>query len=96
MFVATVEFSIDPAHAGDFMSAMHRQAANSLELEPGCVRFDVCRNPKDPTRVFLYEVYVDEAAFELHLQSAHFLEFDRHVRPWVRDRRVTRWDRVES
>lgn len=96
MFVAVVDFEIDAAATAQFMPAMRRQAENSVALEAGCTQFDICVDPDDPTRVLLYEVYVDEAAFEVHLRSSHFVEFDRLTRPWVRSRTITRWERCDT
>ena len=70
-FVVVVEFAIRPAHADAFREAMVENARRSLDAEPGCVQFDVCVDPGDPARVFLYERYVDEAAFRAHLAAAH-------------------------
>ena len=34
--------------------------------EPGNLRFDVLRDPADPTRFLIYEVFVDETAAAAH------------------------------
>ena len=39
--------------------------------------------PARPTHVFLYEVYRDRAAFDLHLASDHFRQFDQRSRDLV-------------
>ena len=36
-----------------------------------------------PTHVFLYEIYRDRAAFDLHLASDHFRQFDQRSRDLV-------------
>ena len=36
-------------------------AKGSVNNEPGCLRFDVIQEGADPNRIWLYEVYVDEA-----------------------------------
>ena len=66
MFVVTVDFRSAPDKATDFLAALRENAAASVRDEPGCLRFDVCTDPDDPTRVFLYEIYTDAAAFEAH------------------------------
>jgi quinol monooxygenase YgiN len=89
-WVVTVEFAIQPGLAVQFLSRMKQQAADSL-LEPGCSRFDVCVDPSDRHRIFLYEIYSSREAFAEHLASAHFKDFDAAVRPWVASKRVTEW-----
>ncbi|MEZ5581792.1 MAG: putative quinol monooxygenase [Candidatus Competibacteraceae bacterium] len=92
MYVVTVHFTTHPGQSDAFMQAMLKQAQNSLEREAGCTRFDVCRDPNDATRIFLYEIYTDEAAFQEHLQSAHFLGFSEETAAWVADKVVTTWN----
>ena len=38
-------------------------------------KFDVLVDPKDRTRLMLYEVYEDEAAFQAHQQTPHFKRY---------------------
>ncbi len=61
------------------MPLMRTQARTSLEREAGCHRFDICTSEDSARKVILYEVYDDRAAFDLHLASAHFREFDAAV-----------------
>lgn len=46
----------------------HRERC--LRDEPGTLQFDVLRIPNDDSRVMLYEVYADEAAFQAHRTGA--------------------------
>ena len=91
MYVVTVEFHITPENLSEFKSAMQQQAQNSMELEERCRHFDVCVSEKDPNHIFLYELYDDRAAFDLHLQSEHFLKFDSDVKDWVLEKKVATW-----
>ena len=68
-WVVTVEFTVRPGHADSSIARLTTQAADSL-LEPGCSQFDVCVDPSDEHRVFLYEVYANREAFDAHLASA--------------------------
>ncbi len=83
MYVVTVEFEVDPGRVADFREAMLKQARDSLAREEACEQFDVCFDPQVPTRVFLYEIYSNEAAFKQHLKSEHFLAFDAKVGGWT-------------
>ena len=95
MFVLTVKFVIKDEHTQDFMPAMRENAAASLSLEPGCLQFDVCSN-EDGTEVFLYEVYTDADAFEVHKGMDHFKEFDAGTAPWVADKQVASYTLVQG
>ena len=91
MFVVAVIFVSKRDKAEAFRDRVRRQAAESLDREPGCHRFDVCANPEAPERVFLYELYSDEAAFKAHLETPHFRSFDSDVASLIEDKTVTTW-----
>ena len=93
MYVVTVVFTVKSGNVDEFRTAMLNQARNSLEREPGCEVFEVCVDPEDARRTFLYEVYTDEEAFKAHLASAHFRDFDATVGPWVESKDVAIWQR---
>ena len=57
-------------------------ARSSVNHEPGCLRFDVIQDANDPNRIWLYEVYKDEAAFQAHLQAPHLIKFRETTQAW--------------
>lgn len=68
-----VEFKLKPGAHAAFDAIIRDHAAGTLADEPGCERFDVLQ-PKgkegpDLSRVILYEVYADDAAFQAHTQN---------------------------
>lgn len=94
MFAVVVTFQIKPGHLEAFLPLMLTNANTSLNEEPGCTQFDVCTDPNQPDEVFLYELYDDEAAFQAHLKSAHFLRFDRETGPMIADKAVRTYGSV--
>lgn len=62
---------VKPEHREQFLAIMEETARLSVQEEVGCVRFDVFRDKDQENRYLLYEVYVDEVAFEAHLVTAH-------------------------
>ncbi|MFL9925412.1 putative quinol monooxygenase [Herbaspirillum lusitanum] len=85
-----VDFLIKPQHAEDFAVAILKNARASAANEPGCRQFDVCRDPDDACRFFLYELYDDHAAIEAHRSAPHYLAMQKEVGDWIvqRDLRV--------
>jgi quinol monooxygenase YgiN len=92
--VVSVHFIVKAGTETLFLARVLRQAKESLDLEAGCLTFDVCVDPANPRRVFLYEVYADAGAFDLHLNSAHFREFDADTCDWIAEKVVDRWTRA--
>lgn len=94
MYVITVLFKVKPEHAEAFATEMEANALASLENEPGCHQFDVAYAPDDPTTCFLYELYTDRAAFDVHRGMAHFKSFDATVAPWLESKSVQVFERA--
>lgn len=66
-----VEFRLKPGAHAAFHAIIRDHAAGTRADEPGCERFDVllptgADGTPDTSRVLLYEVYADDAAFEAH------------------------------
>ena len=96
MYVVLVEFTTKPGHGEDFRRRVRQQAADSLRNEAGCHVFDVCVDPDRDDRVVLYEVYADKAAFDAHMASEHFKDFDGTVTPWVAEKSVQILERLPA
>ncbi len=94
MYVVIVEFTVKADFIAKFHERVRQQARDSLERESECHVFDVCIDPERAERVLLYEVYSDAAAFDAHLATAHFIDFDATVREWVSSKQVTRLLRI--
>lgn len=92
MFVVTVVFNVKPGVVEDFRKLVLRQAKNSLEKEAACHRFDVCFDEDRPQRVFLYEIYEDQTAFDSHRETDHFKAFNEAVGPLLDGRAVDFWN----
>ncbi|MEI9412443.1 putative quinol monooxygenase [Mesorhizobium salmacidum] len=84
-FAITVAFELLEGAFPEFHRLVAENAALSVKLEPDCLRFDVLTptHEADSTHVFLYEIYKDRAAFDLHLASEHFRQFDQRSRELV-------------
>jgi (4S)-4-hydroxy-5-phosphonooxypentane-2,3-dione isomerase len=90
-FVITVDFEIHEDKLREFMPMMLENAEKSRTAEPGCDRFDVLRPDEGGQHVFLYEIYTDKAAFDAHLKTPHFLEFNQRSAPLIKSRSVGRY-----
>ncbi len=77
MYAVIVKFEAVLNKAEEFKSLVLKQAANSLEQETECYQFDVVQDEKLNNVFYLYELYTNRQAFDVHLKSAHFIEFDQ-------------------
>jgi autoinducer 2-degrading protein len=97
-FAITVGFDLVEGAFAEFHRLVAENAALSVALEPDCLRFDVL-TPADATsstKVFLYEIYRDRAAFDRHLASDHFRSFDERSRGLVTAKTVLAYSVQEN
>ena len=47
--------------------------------ELGCVQYTLHENPDNPGKFLFYEIWKDDAAFEFHTKTKHFVEFGPKV-----------------
>ncbi|QDT00179.1 putative quinol monooxygenase [Adhaeretor mobilis] len=90
MIALSVKFDVAPEHVEAFRVAVLQHAKNSLG-EEGCRRFDVCIDPEDAQRFFLYEMYDDKEALEVHRAADYFTKFGDTIENWVTDKDISLW-----
>jgi (4S)-4-hydroxy-5-phosphonooxypentane-2,3-dione isomerase len=61
------------------ISSLKAHGARCLRNEPGTVQFEVLRPHDDDTKVFLFEVYRYDAAFEEHQKSPSIGQFRNEI-----------------
>lgn len=70
-----------PGHEEQLAAAIGTLAA-AVRREPGCLEFRPFRDAANPGVFYLYEIYADTEAFQVHLATAHvahfFTELSRH------------------
>ena len=93
MFVLTVQLRIKPENVEAFMSKLAENAKNARK-EPGCKQFDVLVDPKDRTKVMLFEIYDDDKAFEAHQATPHFKKYVAEAVPLLASRERAVWKRT--
>ena len=83
MFVLSVAVQVVPAHRDAFIAEAVANARATRAGEPGNFRFDLLQHAEDPDRFMLYEVYRDQASFEAHQKTAHYVRWRDTVKDWM-------------
>ena len=84
-FVLVVNIKIKPENVERWMK-MALENAREARKEPGCRQFEVLVDPKDKTKVVLFEIYNDEKAFEAHQATPHFKKYLAEAVPLLASR----------
>ena len=87
MYAVCVQIQVLPEHVDAFIVATLANA-RATRTEPDNRRFDVLRRNDDGARFFLYEIYLDEAAFRAHQQTSHYATWRDAVAPMMAVPRV--------
>jgi len=83
MRVLVVKFQLKSEFREQFLKLALDDAHGSSHDEAGCFQFDVLQDEADPNRIYFYEVYADEAAFEAHTQTPHYARYrDGQKQEW--------------
>jgi autoinducer 2-degrading protein len=72
MLAIWVKARVKPEQREKFLRAIEHDALGSERDEPGCLRFNVLHDEKDPNVYYFFEVYKDEAALEAHRAAPHY------------------------
>jgi autoinducer 2-degrading protein len=91
-YVITVDFFLHAGTLEPFLRLIKENAQKSLSDEPGCDRFDVLIEKGSPDHIVLYEIYQDRAAFEAHVKSRHFVQFNAASQRYVKDKKIVEYE----
>jgi quinol monooxygenase YgiN len=72
-YVVCAKWTAKEGEAENVEAAIRRLAGPS-KAEPGILQYQPHRDPENPNVFFFYEQYADEAAYQAHVDSAHFKE----------------------
>jgi len=75
--IATIE--VTPGRRADLVPVLMVHRQRSLKEEPGTLQFEVLLPHDDQTKVLLYELYRDAAAFEEHGNAASIARFRKEA-----------------
>lgn len=75
MYAIFVTVKIKPEQRDRFLEVIEDDSICSVRDEPGCLRFEVLQDRSDPDTYYFFEAYKDEAAFQAHAETPHFLRW---------------------
>lgn len=71
-FAVSIQITAKPGE-GDAIAALLKGLIEPSMAEPGVKVFSAYRSPEDALKFFVYELYVDQAGWEAHNETPHFL-----------------------
>jgi quinol monooxygenase YgiN len=74
VYCLAVKWTIQKGELDAVLAAL-KPLTEASRQEPGCLMYQAHRDPEDERVVFLYEQYLDEAAYQAHAGSEHFKRY---------------------
>jgi quinol monooxygenase YgiN len=87
-FVRIAELEIDPAQLENYKAAVKEEMETSVRTEPGVLAIYAVAEKDNQTRLRFFEMYVDEAAYNAHIQSPHFRKYVAITKDMITSRRL--------
>jgi len=73
--VRLAELTIDSAQLEAYKTALKEEIEASIRIEPGMLTLYAVAVKGHPEQIRIFETYRDQAAYEAHLQTAHFKKY---------------------
>ena len=77
-----VTINCKPEYQDAFIESIQEHARFSLENAPGILLYEVMQDREDPSIIYVYNIFVDEAAFEVHVQAPYNLKWLDEIKDW--------------
>jgi (4S)-4-hydroxy-5-phosphonooxypentane-2,3-dione isomerase len=93
VIIAAVE--VAPGRRNQVLPLLMEHRARCLRDEPGTFQFEVLSPLDDENRLLIYEIYLDEAAFETHRKGASVTQWRQEAAGMLVNVQVTRCTPVD-
>ena len=87
--VRTAKIIVDAAFLEAFKAALKEGVETSVRLEPGVKTLYAASSKAEPTHFTILEIYADQAAYEAHIATPHFLEYKTTTQHMVKSLELT-------
>ena len=78
------ELRIDPAQLEEYKASLREEIDASIRLEGGVLTLYAVSVKGDPAQIRIFEMYADQAAYEAHVQSPHFMKYKTRTQSMVK------------
>ncbi len=82
--VRLAELEINPAQLNDYKVALREEIETSIRVEPGVLTLYAVSVKGHPDQIRLFETYRNAAAYQAHLESAHFKRYKARTQGMVK------------
>lgn len=92
--VRIAELDIDPAELDAYKALLREEIGASVRSEPGVLSLNAVSVKDNPAQIRILEIYADQAAYEAHLKTPHFLKYKNGTAGMVRSLKLIETDPI--
>lgn len=78
------KIQVDPTQLDKYNAALKEQMLTAVKVEPGVLSYYAVADKADPSHITIFEIYADTAAYQSHIQTAHFKRYKAAVQNMVK------------
>ena len=82
--VRIANIQVDPAQIDSYNAALKEQMTTAMKVEPGVLTYYAVADKANPSHITILEIYADTAAYQSHIQTAHFKKYKAAVQNMVK------------
>ena len=73
--VRLAEIEVEPSMLEDYLNFAKEVGETSVKVEPGVLTLFSMQAKEDPYKIYILEIYANQAAYQSHIQTAHFKKY---------------------
>jgi len=79
------QITVDPGQLHSYNAFLQEEIEASMRLEPGVLSLYAVSEKENPNKITILEIYKDEAAYQSHIRTPHFLKYKQGTLHMVQD-----------
>lgn len=95
MMVRIAEIEILPEYLSAYKAILLQEASQSIKIEPGVIAIVPMYEKENPAKFKLLEIYANKAAYQSHLQTAHFKRYKVSTVKMVKSLKLVEMDALD-
>ena len=92
--VRIAKIVVDPSQLESYRAALNEQMTTAIRVEPGVLTYYAVADKENPSHITILEIYADTAAYQSHIETAHFKKYKATVQNMVKALELTNVDLI--
>ena len=88
-YIRIANIIVDSSKLESYKAALKEQAETAVRIEPGVLMLYAVYDKNNSTHITVFEIYADKAAYQSHIQTAHFKKYKSTVESMVKSLTLT-------